>query len=415
MSRQTSTVKLYTIADVLQGQSPESEYYSDSEGTPFLQGNRTFGTLYPSFDTYTKKVTKLARKGDVLMSVRAPVGALNFAPCDLCIGRGLASIKAKNGDSNFIYYALRYNVANLVKQGGATTFDSVNKETIENFDLVIPNDETDRKNSALLLSALDKKIQLNNKINTELEAMAKLIYDYWFVQFDFPDKNGNPFKSSGGKMVWNDELKKEIPEGWEVKQLSDLIKIERGISYTSKDIQEAKGQPMLNLNSFYLDGSYKVDGVKYFSGTASGNKTAAPGDLLIAATDVTRNADIIGKSFIVPNIFHGNQIYYSMDLAKIVPIAHIGNHYLRFLFNSDFYHSYIKYFATGTLVLHLNMDGVNWFKLPLPPSEIISKFNELMHSIESKKSQIIKENQKLVELRDWLLPMLMNGQVKVSE
>src|ERR1700722_8639955 len=215
--------KLSNIADVLQGQSPESRYYSDSIGTPFLQGNRSFGNLYPSIDTYTSKITKLAKKGEVLMSVRAPVGDLNFTPFDICIGRGLASIKAKNGNNIFIYYALKYNIQNLIKQGAATTFDSVNKDIINSFELIIPKEEAIRNKVSIILFFFDSKIELNNHINTELEAMAKTLYDYWFVQFDFPDANGKPYKTSGGKMVWNEELKREVPEGWGVKKMADWI------------------------------------------------------------------------------------------------------------------------------------------------------------------------------------------------
>ena len=198
-----NTTRLSEIATVIQGQSPESKFYSESEGMPFLQGNRTFGNLYPTFDTFTKKITKIAQKGDVLISVRAPVGALNFAPTDLCIGRGLASIRAKNGNNNFIYYALKYNIHNLTRKGAATTFDSVNRDTINNLELIIPKKIEERYGVAKVLSDLDAKIELNNKINQELEAMAKTLYDYWFVQFDFPTPPsstsgivGKPYKSS---------------------------------------------------------------------------------------------------------------------------------------------------------------------------------------------------------------------------
>lgn len=121
-----------------------------------------------------------------------------------------------------------------------------------------------QKKIASVLSILDTKIELNNKINTELEAMAKTLYDYWFVQFDFPDENGKPYKSSGGEMVWSEELKREIPKGWEVKFLGDEVKFQRGISYTSSEINN-DGIPMINLNSFNLDGTYKPDGIKYYA------------------------------------------------------------------------------------------------------------------------------------------------------
>ena len=125
-------IKFNEIAHFVAGQSPESKYYSPKEGVLFLQGNRTFGSMYPSIDTYTTKVTKIAKKGDVLMSVRAPVGDLNIAPCDLCIGRGLSAISSKDNDNMFVYYVLKYNIKNIVKNGSGTTYDSITKDIIDN-------------------------------------------------------------------------------------------------------------------------------------------------------------------------------------------------------------------------------------------------------------------------------------------
>src|SRR3989344_848941 len=248
MSKTVFKTKLSSIAIVLQGQSPESSFYSAYEGTPFLQGNRTFGNLFPTFDTYTKKITKLAKKGEVLMSVRAPVGDLNFAPCDVCIGRGLASIKAKDGDNKFVYYALKYNIQNLLKQGAATTFDSVNKDIINDFQLIIPKEELSRTKASAILSVIDEKIELNNCINAELESIAKTIFNYWFLQFNFPNEKGKPYKSSGGKMVWNKEIKKEIPEGWEVKNLFNGMDVQYGFPFsTTKFTAEITDKPIVRI------------------------------------------------------------------------------------------------------------------------------------------------------------------------
>jgi type I restriction enzyme S subunit len=241
--------------------------------------------------------------------------------------------------------------------------------------------------------------------------MAKTLYDYWFVQFDFPDKNGKPYKTSGGKMVWNEELKREIPQGWEVKFLRTEIEIQRGISYTSKEIN-GDGIPMINLNSFNLDGTYKSEGVKTYSGKFSEKNIVKSGDLLIAATDVTRNADIVGRAILVPDYYNENLVF-SMDIAKIIS-KNIPSSFLMMLFNSDHYHNYIKWYATGTLVLHLNLDGVNRYQTELPPKSLLKKFDEFYLPIANRIYMTAKENEKLTELRDWLLPLLMNGQVHID-
>ena len=292
-----------------------------------------------------------------------------------------------------------------------STIKNLSLKSIQDFEVPVPN-STEWEKIAAVLSALDAKIELNNRINAQLETMAKTLYDYWFVQFDFPDSNEKPYKTSGGKMVWNDELKREIPDGWEVEELKKHITIERGISYKGTDIQDF-GIPMVNLNSFYLDGRYKDEGIKYFSGSVNDSKVIKAGDLMIATTDVTRNAYIIGKSFILPDLYEG-QIVASCDIAKISISDKLDKYYLDMLFNSDDYHRYIKGFASGTLVLHLDTKGIEWYKAVIPLKDLLNKFSDFKANIDAKKTVTLKENQTLAQLRDWLLPMLMNGQVSVE-
>ena len=168
-------IKFKDLANFTAGQSPESKYYSTENGIPFLQGNRTFGMFYPTIDTYTSKITKMAKKGDILMSVRAPVGDLNFAPCDCCIGRGLAAISAKDGDNDFLFYALKHSINNLKKMSGGTTFDSVTRDIIENMDMIVPDDKKNRKFIAQLLKSIDSKIEINNHINDNLSSYTMVI------------------------------------------------------------------------------------------------------------------------------------------------------------------------------------------------------------------------------------------------
>jgi type I restriction enzyme S subunit len=308
------------------------------------------------------------------------------------------------------YFRQKFFKEMMLNISVGATMPSLNTSLMANIQLYLPKKETQQK-VASILSALDSKIELNNRINAELEAMAKTLYDYWFVQFDFPDKNGKPYKTSGGKMVWNEELKREIPEGWEVKLLGTEIEIQRGISYTSKEIN-GDGIPMISLNSFNLNGTYKPEGIKKYSGKYTEKNNTKPGDLLIAATDVTRNADIIGRAILVPDYYNGDLVF-SMDIAKIIS-KNIPSSFLMMLFNSNHYHNYIKWYASGTIVLHLNLDGTKRYNIELPPKELLKKYDSLFQPIANRIYKTAIENKKLTELRDWLLPMLMNGQVKVS-
>ena len=272
--------------------------------------------------------------------------------------------------------------------------------------------EKDKISIVEILSALDKKIALNKQINARLEEMAKTLYDYWFVQFDFPDANGKPYKFSGGEMVFNETLKREIPKGWAVKSLGTHITIKRGISYKSNEIKDT-GIPFINLNSFYLDGKFKFEGTKFFTGKTKNDDFISSGDLLIAVTDVTRNADIIGKAFILPDLFNNSPVM-SCDVAKISS-SELNNFYLERLFNSSSYHEYIKYFASGTLVLHLDIKGISWFDTYIPPKILLDKFEDFCRDIHLRIVETEKQNYRLTQLRDFLLPMLMNGQVSVAE
>ncbi len=386
-----NTTRLSEIATVIQGQSPESKFYSESEGMPFLQGNRTFGNLYPTFDTFTKKITKIAQKGDVLISVRAPVGALNFAPTDLCIGRGLASIRAKNGNNNFIYYALKYNIHNLTRKGAATTFDSVNRDTINNLELIIPKKIEERYGVAKVLSDLDAKIELNNKINRELEAMAKTLYDYWFVQFDFPTPPsstsgivGKPYKSSGKKMVYNEELKREIPEGWEVKKLGDIIK-----KYADKSTH-IESKNILN------EGSYPVitqDNGDLISGFTNENNPIEDVPLIVFG-DHSCTLRYIDFPFF--RGADGTQImYFEEDLTIYVYL------FLQMIITQipgyGKYERHYKYLKE--------------FNIIIPKAKFLSEFQKIVEPIFNKISKSRLQNQHLTTLRDCLLHMLMNGQV----
>ena len=163
--------KLEDIVDVTMGQSPKSEYYNtEGKGYTFLQGNRTFGFKYPTFDTYTTVMTKPSLAGDVIMSVRAPVGDLNITPVDMCLGRGVCSLRMKNGNQDFLFYMMKYYIPHLLKKESGTVFGSVNRNDINGLEVNIPEDAQVQKKIARYLEMIDDKIELNNAINNNLAA-----------------------------------------------------------------------------------------------------------------------------------------------------------------------------------------------------------------------------------------------------
>lgn len=415
-------VKLKEIADVIAGQSPASKYYSDCDGFPFLQGNRTFGDRYPLIDSFTSKITKAADAGDVLISVRAPVGDINIAPCDLCIGRGLAAIKAKDGDNAFLYYALKQNVRTLTKRGNGTTYDSVDADTLQNLDLLIPEKEDLRAYIARLLNTLDDSIENNSSICSDLEATAKLLYDYWFVQFDFPDENGKPYKSSGGKMVWNDELKREIPAGWKVVTLAECISIKKSGDWGSAEQQKADDIKVNCIRGAdfpaVLDEYALTAPARYIRSKKSGC-LLSDGDLV---------TEISGGS---PTQSTGRICYVNQGLLdRSASCVTCSNFCLAFTprdLNEQFwlYQTWKAHYdadimfnfeskTTGLKNLMFD-DFTSSVRVPHPPTRLMRKYQLVASGLYDLVQTSFKESASLAALRDFLLPLLMNGQVTIGD
>ena len=186
-------------------------------------------------DKYSSWMKIPLEKGDIILTSEAPAGEVYYWDTNekVVLGQRLFGLKVKPEiNSKYLKYYLQSSVGQKAirgQQSGSTVF-GISAAT---FPSIVVNllDREDQDKVANLLYDLDLKIQNNSSICSDLEAMAKLLYDYWFVQFDFPDENGKPYKSSGGKMVWNKELKREIPEGWYISNLEPFIKVIRGVSY----------------------------------------------------------------------------------------------------------------------------------------------------------------------------------------
>ena len=253
---------------------------------------------------------------------------------------------------------------------------------------------------AKVLSDLDSKIELNNKINADLEAMAKLIYDFWFVQFDFPNEEGKPYKSSGGKMVWNEELKREIPEGWEVGTLLDIATFTNGIACQ-------KFRPENNENYYKVIKIREMsDGFKEDYECVSQN---------IPEKVIVNNGDILfsWSATLEVKIWTGGVGALNQHIFKIT-----SNN-----FPKSFYYfellGYLQHFKMiaelrKTTMGHITQDHLRQSRIVVPNVELINKIDLIINPILDKIVKNKEENLKLSELRDWVLPMLMNGQVKVS-
>lgn len=272
------------------------------------------------------------------------------------------------------------------------TMPSLNTKIMNSIELdLLPRENQDK--IANILSAIDDKIQINNQINQELEAMAKTLYDYWFVQFDFPDQNGKPYKSSGGKMVYNPELKREIPEGWGVEKLGDITICHdsKRVPLSSNDRELVKGKIpyygatgiMDYVNDYIFDGDYVL--------------MAEDGSVMTEkGTPILQR--ISGKNWV-------NNHAHVLEPVK--------NHSCKLLMMllKDVSVMQIK---TGSIQMKINQENMNKIVVPAIPLELLFDINQKLEVIDKQQLNLIEENKQLTQLRDWLLPMLMNGQVKVE-
>lgn len=357
----------------------------------------------------------VVKENDVLVNKIANPGSVYIMPkidYPVVCGMNLFLLRFKDINQRYMYYVMKNAEEYIKSQAHGTTTKTITKDEMKKLKFLIHEDKDEQERVAEFLTKIDKRKSINEKILHALEDYINTLYNYWFLQFEFPNANGKPYKSSGGKMVYNEILKLEIPETWEVSTLEDKISFDRGVSYTSDDINAGEGIPMINLASINRSHLYNPNEIKYYSG--KNKKDLESNDLLIACTDLTRNAEIIGFPIIVPDIY--KKVTFSMDLAKINILSDkLNKFYLYKSLRTDFYHNYIKGYATGTNVIHLNLDGVKWYNVVLPPIEIQNKFATIVEKVEKMKSKLMKDKKDMDELYNYVMPLIMNGQIKIEE
>src|SRR3989344_709048 len=303
-------IYLGNVTVINMGQSPSSKFYNtEGEGLPFYQGVTDFGEKYPTPSLYCSQPARTAEPGTVLFSVRAPVGDVNLNTEKSCIGRGVAALEMKNGNNNYLYFLLQSQRKYFKSVAGGTTYESINKDQIEDTEVVVPESKEEQEKITSFISAFDDKIEVNNKINKTLEDMAQAIFKEWFVKFRFPGHEKV-------KMV-DSELGK-IPNGWEIKQVKDIAKLNKGLSYSSKEINNnSEGLPMINLANFQRGGGFNPSGIKFYTGKYKTSNLVEPGDVVIAMTDLTSNREVIGHPARVPSYTIWKEILISLDVCSL--------------------------------------------------------------------------------------------------
>lgn len=314
-----------------------------------------------------------------------------------------AVVNDKLADAFYLYsYLSQLDLSNL---DSGSTLPSMTKSAYESIVVKLP-DLNIQKAVANILFNIRKKLEINNQINQELEAIAKTLYDYWFVQFDFPDKNGKPYKSSGGKMVYNPELKREIPEGWGVEALKDFeSKIITGKTPSRANSDNFGGEiPFITIgdirgNTFIYSTSETLTNI---GASVQQNKYLPESSLCVSCIAT------VGEIGFTTEWSHTNQ-----QINSIVFEDDTNRYYLYFALKNYFENANASA-KTGNTFANMNKEDFSGIRIILPSKKIKNNFHEIIEPYFAQIKCLQGQNQELTQLRDWLLPMLMNGQVKVE-
>ncbi|WP_199526763.1 restriction endonuclease subunit S [Pseudoalteromonas sp. bablab_jr004] len=406
-----NNLRVEDICDFIGGSQPaKSEFINEpKEGYVRLIQTRDYKT--DAFPTYIpeKSTRKFCDVDDVMIGRYGPPifqicrglkGAYNVA---------LLKAKPKKGiDREFLYYFLKQDavfqyVDKLsARTGGQTGVDLV---SLNKYPVRVPTDIDDQEKLVASLVAIDKKIELNNRINAELEYMAKTLYDYWFVQFDFPDAKGKPYKTSGGKMVYNPTLKREIPKGWEADNVLKVAQLLGGGTPTKTKYEYWNGAIPFFTPTDSDKNIFSIETEDYITEEGlqkSSTRLFEPYTVFITARGS------VGRLALNAVPMAMNQSCYALRAKD-----GISHTFLFFLTKELIHHLEVK--ASGSVFNSIVSNDIEYTNLAFPSgSELFKKYAEIAEPIFEKIESTTKENKKLSSLRDWLLPMLMNGQVTVK-
>lgn len=364
-------MRLVEIAKLNMGQSPPSASYNDiGEGLPFYQGKTDFGFINPVPRKYCNEPRKIADKGDILISVRAPVGPVNIADDKCCIGRGLAAIKASEADHLFLYFDLIYQESFIASLGTGSTFKAINKSQLEN--VIIPNIPLpEQRKIAHVLSKVQKAIEQQDKLIRTTTELKKALMQKLFTE----GTRGEPQRETEIGLV---------PESWEVVEFPKFVLLQRGKDLTKKN---------------FMDGDIPVAGSNGVIGYHNQSFVKAPG-VTVGRSGSCGIVNYYEKDFWAHNTslyvkdFNGNNEMFSF-------------YYLQFL---D-----IGKFKTGASVPTLDRNSLNTFEVPVPKKEEQKEIAKYIQTIESKIESSKKKKQTLTALFKTLLHELMTGQRRVHE
>lgn len=405
--------KLSDLMEVIGGGTPKTtiqEYWNGD--IPWLSVVDFGNAQKKVFDTEKKiteiglknSSTKILKKGQIIISARGTVGELAVLGQDMAFNQSCYGLNAKSEicTNNFLYYLMKCKISELKRNAHGAVFDTITRNTFETVSASIPDLPTQTA-IAEILTSLDDKIELNNLINQELENLAQTLFKQWFIDFEFPNENGEPYKSSGGEMI--DSELGEIPKGWEVGNLNQIA-----------ELQKKNKKPFENPDTIYHHYSLP----EFDSGKMPSKELGEK--ILSSKYQVLEHSILVSKlnpripriwTIIKPN---DNSIC-STEFQVLKPLEDVFFPFVNCLCSSDGYFNSIQSKVTGTSSSHqrVNPKDIINYEMVLPPLSIVNQFYDSVYDSLNLIDDNRKENQELTNLRDTLLPKLILGELEVAE
>lgn len=405
------TMKLSDLGEFARGKSTHrprnDKNLFEGGGYPLVQtGEIKEANLYITHHTqeygeFGLQQSKLWDAETLCITIAANIAETALLAYPMCFPDSVVGFKAYKEVSSekFMYYVFDF-IRNLIQNAASgSTQDNINIDYLTSLDFKVP-DKIAQDKMVELLSAIDEKILMNSKINDNLEQQAKLIYDYWFTQFDFPDENGKPYCSSGGKMVWNKKLKRNIPENWNVVPLLKLVSWE---SNSQPPKSEFVYEPKEGYVRFIQNRDYDSD-------------------THITYIPQTKNLSIVDRFDILMDKYgDAGAVRYGIEGAFNVALGKICVHnpnyreYIRSFLGSDGIYKFLHNSCMASTRASLSEANLAILNVVVPDEKIILDYENFLHKIRVSILKNKDETVELINLRDWLLPMLMNGQATITD
>jgi type I restriction enzyme S subunit len=377
----------------------------------------------------------ILKEGDLLFA-RQSLVLSGAGQCSIFMGNTASTVfeshlircRLNSNKSNPLFYFYFFRSPQGRKVIEAIVEQGAGASGIRGSDLVkvlVPNPPKQIQDKvAAILGAIDDQIALLRETNSTLEAIGQALFKSWFTDFDPVH-----VKSEGRSLAGLDDATAALfpdefevtelgvsPKGWVVSAVGDVAEVVKGKSYSSKDLVENHKTALVTLKSFERGGGFRMDGFKPYAGTYKPTQVVNSGDLIVAYTDVTQAAELIGKPAIVVSVEEHDTLVASLDVGIVRPDASkCGRQFLYGLFKTDAFQSHTFAYTSGTTVLHLSKDAIGSYRFLLPPVELNNKFEEITSALAVRRQTNIDEVRSLNALRDTLLPRLISGQQKIAE